>query len=57
MDEQYEMVAIKRKWVPNWLFAIFAYHDLGWPLPEIDLIACKWLPFRFIFVKELNKET
>jgi hypothetical protein len=36
---EYRMVAVKRRWVPNWLFTIFA-----WP---IDLIVHQ--PFRWIF--------
>lgn len=37
------MVRIKRRWVPEWLFAV-----LAWP---VDLISPKWLPFRWILTK------
>jgi hypothetical protein len=40
-NHDYQLVAGKRAWVPNWLFAIFA-----WP---VDLIVIRWLPFRHIF--------
>jgi hypothetical protein len=42
----YELIAIKRKWVPNWLFAVFA-----WP---VDLIVHQ--PFRWIFTIPVNEE-
>ena len=42
----YELVAIKRKWIPNWLFAVFA-----WP---IDFIVHQ--PFRWIFTIPVNED-
>lgn len=39
-EDSYQLVRIKRKWVPEWLFAALA--------SPIDLIAPKWLPFRWI---------
>jgi hypothetical protein len=54
-EAEYGLVAIKRDWVPDWLFSIFAYHDL-YPLGVIDLIAIKWLPFRYIFTVPIKKQ-
>lgn len=34
------MVARKRKWCPEWLFAV-----MSWPL---DMVSPKWLPFRWM---------
>lgn len=43
-DDQWELVRIKRKWCPEWLFRCYAW------LPA-------WLePFRVIFTKEVNDE-
>jgi hypothetical protein len=55
MMESYKLVAVKREWVPDWLFALFAYHDL-YPFPPLDLISIKWLPFRYIFTKPVDEE-
>lgn len=43
-ENKYQMVAVKRKWVPEWFFAIFA-----WP---IDFIVHQ--PFRWIFTKPVK---
>ena len=42
----YELVAIKRKWIPNWLFEIFAF--------PIDFIVHQ--PFRWMFTIPVNNE-
>lgn len=49
MTERHEMVAIKRKWVPEWVYAIFS-----WP---VDLVRIKWLPFRYILTKPVKSES
>ena len=36
----YEMVAIKRRWVPEWLFALFVY---GYRFVESDLAKHPWM--------------
>lgn len=46
MSENYQLVAIKRKWVPEWLFAV-----MSWP---IDMVSPKWLPFRYILTKKVE---
>lgn len=46
MSGKYELVAIKRKWVPEWLFAV-----MSWP---IDMVSPKWLPFRYLLTKPVK---
>jgi hypothetical protein len=42
----YNLVRIKRKWVPEWLFAICA-----WP---IDLISSELSPLRYLLTKKVE---
>ena len=42
-ENEYQMVARKRKWCPEWLFAI-----MSWP---VDMVSPKWLPFRWMLTK------
>ncbi len=46
MGEQYKLIAIKRKYIPEWLFFVMSV--------PIDFISPKWLPFRYLFTTPIE---
>ena len=46
MKKQYHMVRIKRRWVPEWLYAMMSH--------PIDMVSPSWLPFRYILTRSVE---